>query len=78
MNESALAAAGIDMSNVYLVVGTLIVMNLGAIGTGLAFIIKLVWLAAKYDSRVERMEKDLHNAFAMIKEIKQELRNYGE
>lgn len=68
----------VDMSNVYLVVGTLIVMNIGAIGTGLAFVIKLVWIAAKYDSRVEKMENDVHNAFKMIKEIKEDMKSYGE
>ena len=66
---------GIEASNVYLAVGTMVVMNIGAIGTGLIFIIKLVWIAAKYDSRIERMEKDINNAFGLIKDFKDEMSN---
>ena len=66
-----LIAKQIDLSNVYMVVGTLVVLNIGAVGTGLVFIIRLVWIAAKYDSRIEKMERDLNRAFKNIKELKE-------
>lgn len=60
--------AQLDWANVYLVVGALVVMNIGAIGTGLVFVIRLVWTAAKYDSRIEKMEKDINAAHQKIRE----------
>lgn len=56
-----------DMQGLYLIVGTLVVMNIGAIGTGLVFIMKLIWKASKYDSRIERMEKDINEAHKRIR-----------
>lgn len=43
-------------------------MNLGAITTGIWFIIKLVWRAAKYDSRIDKMEKDINAAHRKLRE----------
>lgn len=60
--------AQIEWANVYLVVGALVVMNVGAIGTGLVFVVRLVWTASKYDSRIEKMEKDINAAHQKIRE----------
>ncbi|MAF91159.1 MAG: hypothetical protein CL674_14520 [Bdellovibrionaceae bacterium] len=60
--------ANLDLSNIYITVGVLIFMNLGAIGTGIIFLVRLVWIASKYDSKMEKVEKDLNNAFEKIKE----------
>lgn len=59
--------SAVDLNSIYLIVGTLVVMNLGAIGTGLVFVIKLVWNLAKYDSRIERMEKDINAAHKKLR-----------
>ena len=60
--------ANLDLSNIYITVGVLIFMNLGAMGTGVIFLARLVWIASKYDSKMEKVEKDLNNAFEKIKE----------
>lgn len=59
--------AHIEWGNLYLIVGALVVMNLGAIGTGLVFVIRLVWRLAKYDSRIQKMEKDLDAAHQKLR-----------
>lgn len=60
-------ASKADMQGLYLIIGTLVVMNVGAIGTGLIFVMKLIWRAAKYDSRIERMEKDIDAAHKKLR-----------
>lgn len=58
-----------DVNNIYLIVGTLVVMNIGAIGTGLVVIIRLVWNAAKFHSRIEMLEKDVNAAHSKIRQL---------
>lgn len=65
--------AELDLQGVYLVVGALIVMNIGAIGGALWFVIKLVWNAAKYDSRIEKMEKDINAAHQALRKIRDDV-----
>lgn len=66
MQAEALSQA--DLNSLYLIVGTLVVMNLGAIGTGLVFVFKLIWRAAKYDSRIEKMERDINAAHQKLRD----------
>jgi hypothetical protein len=61
--------AQMDVTSVYVIIGFLIVMNVGAIGTGLAFVLKLVWSAAKFHSQIERIEKDLNAAHEKIRKM---------
>lgn len=65
MSELPLSKAELD--NLYLLVGALVVLNLGAIGGFILFLFKLVWRAAKYDSRIEKMESDINAAFKKIR-----------
>lgn len=60
--------AAIDWGNFYLIVGALVVMNMGAIGGGVVLLIKLVWAASKYDSRIQKMEKDINAAHQKLRE----------
>lgn len=59
--------ASVDLNSLYLIVGTLIVMNVGAIGTGLVFLGKFIWRLSKYDSRIEKMEKDINAAHKKLR-----------
>lgn len=58
-----------DVNNIYMIVGTLIVMNIGGIAGALWLIIKLVWNAAKYDSKVEKMKADIDAAHVKIRQL---------
>ena len=70
MNEIA-KIAEVDLTNVYLVVGALVIMNLGGLFGAFWFLLKVAWVASKYDSRIEKMETDIHQAFVKIKELKE-------
>ena len=61
--------SAVDMNAVYLIIGTLVVMNVGAIGGGFVFLVKMAWRASKYDSRIIKMENDLHAAHNKIREL---------
>lgn len=61
-------------SSFYYLVGTLIVANIGAIGSLLILGAKLVWWFAQLDMNVKKNSKDINNAFKEIKEIKNELK----
>lgn len=67
--EQAAAAANVDLNSVYLMIGALIIMNIGAIGTGLIFFIKVAWAASKYDSRIIKLEADMNAAHAKIRDL---------
>ena len=54
--------------SVYVVVGALVLTNLGAVVS----VLRGVWYLAKLDSRVSEIEKDLNEAFRMIKTKKEE------
>ena len=58
-----------DVNNIYLIIGTMVVMNIGAIGGGIWLLIKLVWGAAKYDSRIQKMENDINAAHSKIRHL---------
>lgn len=66
--------AATDLNGLYLVVGTLFVMNLGAVGTGLVFLFKFIWNAASYktaiDKDVEKLRTDLNAAHEKIRELR--------
>ena len=61
--------AQVDLNSIYLIVGTLIVMNLGALGTGVAFLVKIVWNASQLYARIDRLEKDLNEAHSKIRRL---------
>lgn len=56
-----------DLNSIYLLVGTLVVMNIGAIGTGVVFLIRMAWTASKYDSRIVKLEQDMNAAHEKIR-----------
>ena len=60
--------AGLDLSGLYLIVGTLVVMNVGAIGGAFLFVIRLVWNASKLHSRIERLERDVNAAHQKLRD----------
>jgi len=76
MNESAGIIAQIPTS-FYVIVGGLVLANLGTVVTIFYGIGKVVWFISKLDSRVESLEKDMSKdvnaAHAAIREIKKEL-----
>ncbi len=54
--------------SVYVVIGALVLTNLSAV----VWAIRGVWYLAKLDSRVSEIEKDLNEAFRMIKQKQEE------
>ena len=69
----ATAAAMQVPSSVYVIIGTLIVANVGTVVTIVYGIGKVVWFIAKLDSRVAVLEtdhtKDLNSAFKKIRDL---------
>lgn len=59
----------VDLTNLYWVIGSLIVMNFGTIVTVLAGAGRALWWVSKLDSRVENNTKDIHNAYKKIRRI---------
>ena len=76
MLDQTIAAAQIP-SSVYVVLGTLIVANVGTVVTIFYGIGKVIWFIAKLESRVESLEKDtskdINAAHSAIREIKTKL-----
>jgi len=64
-------------SSVYIIIGTLIVANLGTVVSIFYGVGKVVWFIAKLESRVESLEKDMSKdvnaAHAAIRDIKKSL-----
>ena len=58
----------VDLSNVYIIVGILVVFNLGTIATVLYTAAKIVWWVSKLDSRVGQNEKDVKIAYKDLRE----------
>lgn len=60
-------------SSIYVVIGTLIVANLGTVVSVFYGIGKLVWWLSKLDSRIQNVEvnhtKDINHAFQKIRDI---------
>jgi hypothetical protein len=60
-------------SSVYVIIGTLIIANLGTIVTIIYGVGKLVWFVSKLDSRVSTVEKefgkDIDSAHFKIREL---------
>jgi hypothetical protein len=71
--DANIAAAQIP-SSVYVVLGTLIVANIGTVISIFYGIGKVVWFIAKLESRVENIEKetvkDIDAAHAAIRDLK--------
>jgi hypothetical protein len=65
-------------TSVYVILGTLVVANLGTVVTIIYGIGRLVWFIAKLDSRVNVIEaehsKDINAAHEAIRELRKEIR----
>ncbi len=61
--------AEVDMGTVYFVVGTLIVTNLGTIGTVIGFAIKLSFKAGEFFQKISKMQQDLNMLYKKINDI---------
>jgi amino acid transporter len=76
MEPVAMASAQIP-SSFYVIVGTLVIANLGTVVTIFYGIGRVVWFLAKMDSRLSTLEvelpKDINAAFEKIRELKQDL-----
>lgn len=66
-------------SSIYVVIGTLIVANIGTVVSIFYGIGKVVWFISKLDSRVESLEKDtskdINAAHAAIRELRSKKEN---
>lgn len=62
-----------DIKTIYLIVGTLVLTNLGTIGGAFLFFIKLSWNVAiqktKYDVELDILKKDMNAAHAKIRRL---------
>lgn len=63
----------IDLKGVYIIVGTLVLTNLGTIGGGFLFFIKLSWKVAvqktTYDLELQTLRKDMNAAHEKIRRL---------
>lgn len=50
-----------NQENLSLMIGTLVVANIGAIGGGIVWALKTVWWASDVSTRLREIEKDVHN-----------------
>ena len=64
----------IDMTNLYWVVGVLVVTNLGTVATVIGAAVRGVWWLAKMEARLSEAEKDVNAAHERIREVKKEVR----
>lgn len=60
--------AQVNMESLYVVVGTLVVMNLGAIGAGLFTMIRLSFYAGRLIQRIDKMELDINAAHRKLRD----------
>lgn len=62
-----------DIKTIYLIVGTLVLTNLGTIGGAFLFFIKLSWNVAiqksKYDIAIDILRKDMNAAHEKIRRM---------
>lgn len=76
MEPVAITSAQIP-SSFYVILGTLVIANLGTVVTIFYGIGRVVWFLAKMDSRLSSLEveipKDINAAFEKIRELKQDL-----
>jgi hypothetical protein len=59
----------IDLSQFYWIIGALVVMNVGSIGSMVVAAVRMVWFISKLDSRIEGNRKDINNAHQKIRTI---------
>lgn len=63
-----------DLSNVYMVVGILVIFNLGTIASAFYAAGKIIWWISKLDSKVEQNTRDVNAAHAGLRETRQAVR----
>lgn len=75
--EPVTQVAGQIPSSFYVIVGGLVIANLGTVVTIFYGIGRVVWFLAKMDSRISSLEteipKDINAAFEKIRELKKDL-----
>lgn len=64
-----LAFGNQDFSNLYMVIGALIVANVGTIGTIFFWAAKGLWWISKLDSQVKQNKKDVNAAHSRLRDI---------
>ena len=61
-------------SSFYYLVGSLILANIGTIGSIIVFGARAIWWLSKLDSRVEKTEKDTHAYHEKLREVKDDIK----
>lgn len=61
--------AAIDIDKVYWIVGTLVVMNLGTIGSIIVGGARALWFVSKLHSQIEQNTRDINAAHQKIREF---------
>lgn len=61
-------------SSLYYLVGTLIVANIGTIGSVLLFGAKAIWWISKLESRVDKNNHDIQAAHEKIRDLKSDIK----
>lgn len=60
----------VDLSNVYVIVGVLVIFNIGTIASAFYAAGKIIWWLSKLDSKVAQNTKDVNAAHTTIRELK--------
>jgi hypothetical protein len=63
----------IDLTKFYWLIGALVVMNVGSIGSMAVAAFRVIWFVSKLDSRIEANRKDVNNAHEKIRGIESKL-----
>lgn len=58
-----------DMSKIYVLIGSLVVMNIGTIGSIMWASIRLVWWLSSLNSTVKEQGKDINEAHKKIRTL---------
>jgi len=58
-----------DLSKIYVIVGSLVVMNIGTIGSIMYASFKLVWWLSSLNSSVKEQGKDINEAHKKIRAL---------
>jgi len=70
MNQLTEIAKVADLSNIYMIVGVLVLFNLGTIGSAFYASAKIIWFISKLDSKVNQNTKDVNAAHTQIRDLK--------
>lgn len=62
-----------NLSDVQILIGALVLSNLGAIGSVAYFLGSKIWWAARLDLRVEKLERDMNAAHTAIRKQQKQI-----